>query len=192
MRARTPYRRGPAVTALVAVAVGALALAGCGLGGGQPVADPPPAATSSATAKPTPGARPSASRGGEADSGLPDVCELLSRGEVSSLAGNRQVVQVDNDGAAPGATNRYCQWQLAGARLAIFLNASTAGEFTQARGDRPKVTGVGDDAYVDSGHLFVHVRGRDVTIDVYATLGNDEAGGQRMAKTAALKIIDRL
>ena len=188
MRARSPYRSGLPLAAVAAA--GLLALTGCQLGDRDDPSSTTSTPTATASATGTSSARPTPSGKAPAKGALPDVCTLLSRAEVSGLAGGKQVVQVDPDGAAAGATTRHCQWQLSGARLAIFLSPTTAGEFTQAHGNSPSVSGVGDDAFLDSGHLYV--RHGTVQIDVYATLGNDDAAGQKLAKAAALKIVERL
>jgi hypothetical protein len=193
MRVLTPYRRVLAVVAVTAA--GLLALTGCRLGADRAAGAPQPTPSSSASAQPTPSGkgtpRPSSSsKAAEKKSGLPDVCTLLSRAEVTSLTGGRQVVQVDEDGAKAGATTRHCQWQLSGARLAIFLSPTTASEFAQAHGSSPAVSDLGDEAHLSSGHLYV--RHGNIQVDVYATLGSDAAAGEKLAKAAARKVIDRL
>jgi Protein of unknown function (DUF3558) len=194
MRVLTPYRRVLAVVAVTAA--GLLALTGCQLGEDRTAGAPQPTPSSSASAQPNPSGkgtpRPSSSgKAGEKKSGgLPDVCTLLSRAEVTSLTGGRQVVQVDEDGAKAGASTRHCQWQLSGARLAIFLSPTTASEFAQAHRNSPAVGDLGDEAHLSSGHLYV--RHGDIQVDVYATLDSDEAAGEKLAKAAARKVIDRL
>jgi hypothetical protein len=149
---------------------------------------PTPAASASGSAKPTPSGKAS---GGPARSGdLPDVCTLLSKQEVSTIAGGKQVTQVDEDGQPAGSTTRHCQWQLAGGQLAVFLAKTTASEFAQAHGKQQKVTGVGDDARSADGHLYV-LHG-DIQIDAYARVSGNEGSGLQMAKNAALKVIDKL
>ena len=123
------------------------------------------------------------------DGALPDVCALLTSAEVSALAGGKQVVQVDPDGAKPGDSVRHCQWQMSGARLAIFLSPTTASEFTQAHGQTQTVPDIGDAAYMSSGHLYV--RHGNIQVDVYATSGS-EAAGEKLAKSAAQKVVERL
>jgi len=120
---------------------------------------------------------------------MPDVCTLLTRAEVSALAGGKQVVQVDPDNAKPTDTTRFCQWQLSGARLAVFLSPTTASEFTQEHGTHRKVTNLGDDAAFFSGHLYV--RSGNIVIDVYASNGSDDAS-EKMAKSTAVKLLDRI
>jgi len=181
MSVRSLHRRGLSVAALAAA--GLIALSGCGLPvpGSSDAADPTPAASAAGT--PAAGASPT--RG----TGLPDVCALLTRAEVSELAGGRQVVQVDPDGAAAGSAVRHCQWQMSGARLAVFVSPTTAAEFTQAHQGHRAVAGLGDAAVFFSGHLFVRKGG--LLVDVYAT-SSDDAAGERFAKASAEKILGRL
>jgi hypothetical protein len=196
MNARTTARRGLAIAALAAA--GLIALSGCKIGGGKDATSgtpttAPTAAEASAKASTNPSGKPSAKSSASKKAGtngaLPDVCTLLTRAEVSAMAGGKQVAQVDPDGAKPGDTVRHCQWQMSGARLAIFLSPTTAAEFTQAHGKSEAVPGVGDAAYMSSGHLYV--RHGNILIDVYATSGS-EAAGEKLAKSAALKVIERL
>jgi hypothetical protein len=196
MNARTATRRSLALVAIAAA--GLIALSGCKIGGGKDATSgtptsAPTAAEASAKASSNPSGKPSAKSSASKKPGgngaLPDVCTLLTRAEVGAMAGGKQVAQVDPDGAKPGDTVRHCQWQMNGARLAIFLSPTTPAEFTQAHGKSQAVSGVGDAAYMSSGHLYV--RHGNILIDVYATSGTD-AAGEKLAKTAALKIIERL
>jgi len=194
MNARTTARRGLALVAIAAA--GLIALGGCKIGGGKDAA--------SGNTPATPSASPSASASGKSGStaspkastskksgsnAMPDVCALLTRAEVSALAGGKQVVQVDPDNAKPTDTTRFCQWQLSGARLAVFLSPTTASEFTQEHGTHRKVTNLGDDAAFFSGHLYV--RSGNIVIDVYASNGSDDAS-EKMAKSTAVKLLDRI
>ena len=194
MNARTTARRGLALVAIAAA--GLIALGGCKIGGGKDAA--------SGNTPATPSASPSASASGKSGStaspkastskksgsnAMPDVCALLARAEVSALAGGKQVVQVDPDNAKPTDTTRFCQWQLSGARLAVFLSPTTASEFTQEHGTHRKVTNLGDDAAFFSGHLYV--RSGNIVIDVYASNGSDDAS-EKMAKSTAVKLLDRI
>lgn len=201
MNARTTARRGLALAALAAA--GLIALSGCKIGTGKDAAsgnNAPVAAPTSAAATPSdkpsgkPTGKPSAKASASASkksgaNGLPDVCTLLSRAEVSTLAGGKQVVQVDPDNAKSTDTTRFCQWQLSGARLAIFLSPTTASEFSQAHGRSTTVQGLGDEAYLASGHLYV--RHGNIQVDVYASTDTEQAG-EKMAKSAAAKVIGRL
>ena len=190
MSIRSPFRRGLSAAALVAAgSIALVALSGCDLPtrANDNKADPTPAASAASTpggasARPTP-------TGSAKAAGLPDVCALLTKPEVSALAGGKQVVQVDPDGAGPGAGARHCQWQLSGARLAIFVSPTTAAEFTQAHQGHRAVAGLGDAAVFFSGHLFVRKGG--LLVDVYAT-SSDDAAGERFAKASAEKILGRL
>jgi hypothetical protein len=190
------------IAVLAAAACGLFALSGCQLldkGDDNKAAAPTPAptatpsATPSGTAKATPTGKASASgkaTGANRQAGTPDVCALLTRQEVTTIAGGRQITQIDPDGEQPGATVRNCQWQLSGARLAIFLSPTTSSEFKGSYGQGQKVNGVGDEAAMSSGHLYV--RHGNMLIDVYATVSGNEAAGNQMAKNAALKIIEKL
>jgi hypothetical protein len=191
MFVRSFFRRGLAVAAVSAA--GLIALSGCQFVGKDDAADPaasaPASAPASGKATPTGAAkgstRPSA-RAGE----LPDVCGLLTRAEVAALSGGHQVTQVDKDGAAADATTRHCQWQMSGARLAVFLSKTTGSDFRAAHSQGQKVTGVGDEAVSDSGHLYV--RTGSIEIDVYATLSGDQAAEAQMAKATAQKLVPKL
>ena len=192
MNARTTARRGLALVAIAAA--GLIALSGCKIGTGKDSAsgNSPAAAAPSASASGKSGstASPKASTSKKSGSNaLPDVCTLLTRAEVSALAGGKQVVQVNPDNAKPTDTTRFCQWQLSGARLAVFLSPTTASQFTQEHGTHRKVTNLGDDAAFFSGHLYV--RSGNITIDVYASNGSDEAS-EKMAKSTAVKLLDRI
>jgi hypothetical protein len=195
MNARTTARRGLAIAALAAA--GLIALTGCKIGSGKdaagttPSTAASPSTSGSASGKSgsTGSPKPSTSKK-SGSNGLPDVCTLLTRAEVSALAGGKQVVQVDPDDAKPTDTTRFCQWQLSGARLAVFLSPTTASEFSQAHSQSRPVNGLGDAAYFTSGHLYV--RHGSIQVDVYATNGSDDAAGEKMAKSAASKVIDRL
>jgi hypothetical protein len=194
MNARTTARRGLAIAAVAAA--GLIALTGCKIGTGNDAASgttPSPSTSAPASGKagstgtPKPSASASKKPGGNP---LPDVCTLLTRAEVSAMAGGKQVVQVDPDDADATDTTRFCQWQLAGARLAVFLSPTTAAEFSQAHAKSRKVSGLGDAAYFTSGHLYV--RHGTIQVDVYATNGSDDDAGETMAKAAAAKVIERL
>lgn len=178
------------IAVVAAAACGLFTLSGCQfLEKDEPAAAPTPAASSSA--KPTPSGKASGKATGKAASGdLPNPCTLLSKAEVSTIAGGKQVTQVDEDGEKDGATTRYCQWQLAGGQLAVFLSKTSASDFKQAHSQHPKVTGVGDEAATDSGHLYV--RHGDILIDSYARVSGNEGATAQMAKNAALKVIDKL
>lgn len=174
-------------TAVVAAAAcGLFTLSGCQfLEKDEPAAAPTPAATSSA--QPTPSGKATGkTTGGD----LPNPCTLLTKAEVTTIAGGKQVTQVDEDGEKDGAATRYCQWQLAGGQLAIFLSKTSASDFKTAHAQHQKVTGVGDEAATDSGHLYV--RHGDILIDSYARVSGNEGATAQMAKNAALKVIAKL
>ena len=57
-------------------------------------------------------------------------------------------------------------------------------------GRQQKVTGVGDEAATDSGHLYV--RHGDILIDAYGRVSGDEGASAEMSTNAALKVIAKL
>lgn len=180
---------------VAAAACGLFALSGCQfLEKDEPAAAPTPATSTSTTTTPSAKASGKASgkdNGGNASTaGFKNPCLLLSRAEVTTIAGGKAVTQVDEDGEKDGAAVRYCQWQLAGGQLAVFLTRTTESDFGTAHGRQQKVTGVGDDARFADGHLYV-LHG-DVQIDAYARVSGKEGASLQMAKNAALKVIDRL
>jgi hypothetical protein len=161
------------VLALAAVLT-AVSLSGCGLldnvtGGDSaaPIATP-------AGAAPTPEATPTSDSGtGDSvkDQGnIPDVCKLMTKSDVQDLTG-RAVTQIDEDGASDGDAVRYCQWQQESGQLAVFLGRTTEDEFKiKIEGAEP-VDGVGQDAYLLAGHLYVLYG--TVQVDVYNRGGSD-------------------
>jgi hypothetical protein len=181
------------IAVVAAAACGLFTLSGCQfLEKDEPASNansaPTPAASAPASGKSTPSGK---STGGAARNGdLPDVCELLTKAEVTTIAGGKQVTQVDEDGAKPGDATRYCQWQLAGGQLAVFLTKTNAADFKTEHGQQQKVTGVGDDARFADGHLYVLHEG--IQIDSYARVSGNEGASLQMAKNAALKVIERL
>lgn len=185
---RTSVRRG--LAAAVVTAAGLLALSGCQLIGKDDAAGsaptPAPSSSTPAGAKAHPSGKSTAKN--TADGTLPDVCQLFTRAEVAGLSGGHQVTQVDKDGAGADATTRHCQWQMNDARLAVFLSRTTGSDFRAAHGNARKVTGIGDDAASDSGHLYVLAD--TVEIDVYAVVGGAEAPA--VAKNTAQKVIEKL
>ena len=187
---------------LVAMAVsGVLALSGCGLlspaedsasegrTAGSPVlATPSPEPTSAPSATPTPPASGSAGTSVKDAGDIPDVCTLLSDAEVESLTG-RDIVQIDKDGAQPGDISRYCQWQVYGGQLVVFLSRTTAEEFARKNTDAEPVPGVGQDAYLLAGHLMVLYG--TVHVDVYAR-GGSEAENLVLAKETVAALLPRI
>ncbi|GAA1749610.1 DUF3558 family protein [Luedemannella helvata] len=127
---------------------------------------------------------------GTGASGLPDVCTLLTKEEVTALAGGASVLQVDRDDAAPDATVRYCQWQLSGARLAIQLGPTTEADFGTNHPDSEPVTDLGYDAHFFSNHLFI--RKGHIEVDIYATTPAGGDADKLFAKAAATQVLPRL
>lgn len=122
----------------------------------------PPAATESAAT----------GMGSVKDEGnLPDPCTLLTNGDVVDLTG-RDVSTTDHDGQESGAGTRYCQWQQDSGQLDVFLSRTTEAEFTSASADAQKVDGVGEQAYSNSGHLYVLYG--SVNLDLYSRGDSDE------------------
>ncbi|GAA0588162.1 hypothetical protein GCM10010172_86530 [Paractinoplanes ferrugineus] len=165
------------LSAMVVVSFAVVALSGCGLlddktdgnsasaAGGQPT-------SGSGTAQPTPTGSAVSGVGSAKDKGdLPDPCTLLSKAEVTALTG-RQITQVDKDDAKPGDATRYCQWQQDSGQLVLFLGRTTEDEFNLQISGAQKVSGVGEDAFQLSGHLYVLYG--TVQIDVYSRGGTDE------------------
>jgi hypothetical protein len=162
------------------VCAGALtAQAGCGAIGHTKAA-PTPAATAAAATNANaatanaPTSDPSAQSGlgSIKDSGdIPEVCGLLSKDMVTRLTG-KQITQIDKDGGEPGDTSRYCQWQLAGGQLAVFVSRTTKADFDVKNAEATPVSGIGQDAFQLAGHLYVLYG--TVMLDVYARGDSDE------------------
>ncbi|MCU7730825.1 DUF3558 domain-containing protein [Actinoplanes sp. KI2] len=166
-------------------AVAATFLSGFGLFTSTAAGTPAGAAgRPTATAKATSGFGSATNRGD-----LPDPCTLLSRHEVVDLTG-RRVTRIDEDGAKPGESTRYCQWQQDGGQLALFLTRTTRSGFTRQIGpDAEAVDGVGDDAFMLAGHLYV-LHGT-VQIDVYS-YGGDDAQNLADEKEVAAVVLTRI
>src|SRR2546430_10351540 len=147
-----PFRRGLAVVMV-------LMLSGCQVAGGNQAGASPGTggpsvavtspATDSGPATPSPPSHTTPS-----PASLPDVCALLSRSEVSTLTGGKSILSVDPD-LGPNASVRYCQWQLAGARLAIQLSPTTGEAVRQDPPAQPQGPRLGDDAYFLSHPLVI-------------------------------------
>ncbi|GAB2617780.1 hypothetical protein Aab01nite_31280 [Paractinoplanes abujensis] len=170
-----------ALAALAAVSL----TGGCGLIESAVNGTPAPAQTTPAKAKPTPaGTEPTADSGfgSVKDSGdIPDVCRLLSKQEVTSLTG-RTITQIDEDGAEPGDATRFCQWQQESGQLAVFLSRTTASDFDVMIAEATPVDGVGEDAFLLSGHLYVLYG--TVQLDIYSRGGSDEQNLAEAKKVA--------
>ncbi|MEV4702379.1 DUF3558 family protein [Actinoplanes sp. NPDC049316] len=173
------------LAALVA-AVCVVSATGCGAVTGADAA-PAPTAT-----RPAPSPTPSSASGlGDSvkDSGdIPDPCTLLSDAEVESLTG-RGITRTDEDGAKPGDTTRFCQWQQPGGQLAVFLSRTTESDFTVTIDGATPVDGVGEDAFALAGHLYVLYG--TVSIDVYARGDSDDenlAEAKKIAKVLMTRI----
>ncbi|MBL7254236.1 DUF3558 family protein [Paractinoplanes lichenicola] len=165
-----------ALAALVAVSL----TGGCGIIEDAVNGTPAPAqATTPAGNKPT----ADSGFGSVKDSGdIPDVCRLLSKQEVTSLTG-RTITQIDEDGAEPGEATRFCQWQQEDGQLAVFLSRTTAADFDVMIAEATPVDGVGEDAFLLSGHLYVLYG--TVQLDIYSRGGSDDqnlADAKKIAK----------
>jgi hypothetical protein len=165
--------------AVVAVSFTAVvALSGCSLPGAgtkdkaaSAAGVPTDAATTSA-AEPTAEATAKSGLGSVKDEGdIPDPCTVLSKTEVTDLTG-RAITQTDEDGAQPGDTTRFCQWQQDSGQLALFLSRTTEDDFKTAIDGATPVDGVGEDAFQLAGHLYVLYG--TVQIDVYSRGGSDD------------------
>ena len=119
---------------------------------------------------------------------LPNPCTLLSKAEVTDLTG-RQITQIDEDGAQPSDTTRFCQWQQESGQLALFLSRTTEDEFNTKITDAQSVDGVGEDAFELAGHLYVLYG--TVQIDVYSR-GASDAQNLTDAKEIARAVMPRL
>ena len=189
MRMRSSYLICTAVAA--AVALGACQADDGGGAGTSPVAPSTVATTGDAGAPPTSAPATDSTVSPPATGrGLPDVCTLLSRAEVTQLTGGKPILSVDPDSLTPAATVRYCQWQLSGARLAVQLSPTTQATFGQDHPGSEAVANLGDDAHFYSNHLFV--RKGTIQIDVYASTAEGVANDKRLAKAAAAMVVARL
>jgi uncharacterized protein DUF3558 len=171
---------------LAVLPITALALSGCALLG--TTSDAPTPAGPAAVPSP---ARTVASGLGDSvkDAGdLPDPCTLLSDAEVTALTG-RDITQIDRDGARPGDTARYCQWQQDGGQLAVFLSRSSTAEFNFKITDATPVYGLGEEAFQLAGHLYVLYG--TVAVDVYDRGGSD-ADNLAAAKTIVNVLLPKI
>jgi hypothetical protein len=180
-------RRRPSAALAVACAAltGCLVLTGCGAPAPAPGKAAPPQSTG-------PTAGPTAESGlGDSvrDSGaVPDPCTLFSARQVTGLTG-REVTRIDEDGAEPGASTRFCQWQQSGGQVTLFLSRTTEADFTTTIADAKPVDGVGEDAFQLAGHLYVLYG--TVSIDVYSR-GDSEAENLAEAKAIVRKVIPQI
>jgi hypothetical protein len=151
---------------LFALAVVALAaLSGCG-------ADPAPTPTSPSVLAPSTSASAASGMGSVKDEGnLPDPCTLLTNGDVVDLTA-RDVTTTDHDGQTSDSATRYCQWQQDSGQLDVFLTRTTDAEFKATIADAQQVDGVGEQAFTNSGHLYVLYG--SVNLDVYSRGDTDE------------------
>jgi hypothetical protein len=198
-RIRRASTRASALAAIAAF--GVLALAGCDLPGTSPANGAPapapsasaPASSASSSADPAEAAGPSgsasSSRKASTAGTLPDVCQLLSRAEVTALTG-KQITTTSADDRKATSTLRYCQWQLNGGQLVVTLSRATKSQFDTRHPDARTVTGLGADAYVLGGHLLVFRDG--VEVDVYNSAGASEAASLETAKKVAVKVLSRM
>ena len=169
----TFFRRSLATAAAAAV----VALAGC--------------TATETTSTPAASAAPatSAAASSPGTTSLPDVCALLTTADVAALT-SRSVTQVDRDGLTVTAPTRHCQWQLANGDLAVFLSTTTEADFKVRDPAATNVSGIGDEAYTSSGHLFVRSGGKQ--LDVYATGSTDDAGNLTVASATAEKLLPKI
>ncbi|WP_432841011.1 hypothetical protein [Dactylosporangium sp. CA-092794] len=183
---------------IAAAALGALALSACDKQTtGGTAAAPAPSAPASSAAAPAPSAaashpasasasaKPSGSRQA---GGLPDICKLLSKADVTGLTGEQVTLMTDDGGNSP--STRYCQWQLSQGQLTITVSVETRENFDVRNRQATPVLGVGTTAYSLSGHLFVWEDGHDV--DVYATPKSTDQANLQVERRAATEFLPRL
>jgi hypothetical protein len=187
-------KRLPSAVAVTAVG---LALAGChssnaasssgpssGLSSGPSSAAEKPA--KAATTTPAGSAVPTPT--GSASGGLPDICTLLSKAEVTSLTSQPVTLMTKDDGKSPNA--RYCQWQLGVGQLTVTVTVESRESFDTRNAQSVKVDGIGAAAYSLSGHLFIFAADRDV--DVYDSSATSDAADLAVEKNTAATILPRL
>ncbi|GAA0733605.1 hypothetical protein Drose_20605 [Dactylosporangium roseum] len=185
--------------ALTAVALGALALAGCDRPGSGTSAQPSAAPASSAASagpsasgvKASPSGRTSGKASGPASrkaAALPDICTLLSKAEVTGLTGEQVTLMTDEGGGSPAS--RYCQWQLSQGQLTVSVIFEDRGGFDTRNKESKPVSGVGDTAYSLAGHLYVWEDG--LAVDVYASSESSDAANLGVERQTALKVLPRL
>ncbi len=120
---------------------------------------------------------------------LPDVCRDIVTKDVATNYTGKQVQQVNIDHAQPGATTRYCDYQLVdGARLYAALSYTSAEAFKAAVGKGAPIAAVGNEAYWLSGHLFVR-RGA-LQIDLFYIGGVSDMANFDVEKTLALSVLE--
>lgn len=189
----------PRVLVATAAVAGLFTLSGCGLltpsetaqeppTAGSPVAATPAPTTAAPTPSPTATSEGSTGTGSVGNGGLPDPCTLLSEAEVVSLTG-REIVQIDRDGAGPDDNHRYCQWQQSAGRLGLFVNRVVGTEYDVRPPQAEPVDGIGDEAYLLAGHLFV--RDGSIMFDIYAR-GGSEAENLAEARKVVEVLIPRI
>ena len=175
----TPMFRRSLVTF---AAAGVITLAGCGAAGADANPTPTQSTVVAAPASAAVASSPSSA-------GLPDVCALLTNADVAALT-SHTVSQVDQDGLDATAPTRHCQWQLDSGDLAVFLSTTTEADFKVRDPAAVDVSGIGDEAYTSSGHLFV--RTGEKQLDVYATGASDDAGNITVATATAQKLLPKI
>ncbi|MFG1924246.1 DUF3558 family protein [Cryptosporangium sp. NPDC048952] len=176
-----------------AAAAGVFALTGCGTitistDDATPSATPTGAAQQPSTAATASGDDGQAAGGLGTDVNNLDPCKLLTPTEVNTFTG-REITQIDRDNATVGTT-RYCQWQLEQGQLVLSLSPTSADDFAVRDPAAQDFTGVGDEAFTSSGHLYV--RSGDLSIDVYSTAKDGDAANLDVDKTVAQRVIDQL
>jgi len=166
----------------VLIALALVALTACGA---------PTAASDGTATTPTPGGSSPVHTGlgSVKDEGdIPNPCTLLTDAGVADLTG-REVSATDEDGAAPGESTRYCQWQQPSGQLDIFLSRTSEADFKTTIADAQPVAGVGEDAFALSGHLYVLYG--TVQIDVYSR-GDTEERNLEVEKKVAKVLIAKI
>ncbi|MEU8820886.1 hypothetical protein [Actinoplanes sp. NPDC048796] len=138
-----------------------------------------------APAASAPNASPPAARSGLGSAGVPDPCALLGRDDVRELT-HREVTRIDEDGAGADAGTRYCQWQQEEGQLAVFLSRVDPAGFRVIVDGNETVDGVGDEAYWNSGHLYV--LSGTLQVDVYSRGGDDLPDAKRVAEAVLARL----
>ncbi|MDG6107182.1 DUF3558 family protein [Dactylosporangium aurantiacum] len=177
--------------AATALLTSALSLAGCGVLGGAGNTPTPAATTGAAAAK---SGAPAATKSAPAPTksaapaGLPDICTLLTRSEVTGLTGQKVTLMTNEGGDTGGA--RYCQWQLTSGQLDVTVNVETRQQFDVQNKEAQQVAGIGEAAYSLAGHLYVYAGGK--VVDVYATSAGNDAGNLKVERRTAEAVLPKL
>lgn len=178
------YVGGRAVLPLLAVLV-TLGLSGCGTPGAEATPSPAPGqqrTPATSGNKPAEPALPSAGVGA-------NPCALVSRPEAEKLAGtslNSPVLLAETCTytAPPSGPT---------AQVEVFVGETAENYLTAERGighDLRPLSGVGDEAYIEDGGIFVNKAGRWVSVKLVRS--NDPAENNRPLEDLARTVSDRI